>query len=71
MSDLRKCSVNGKIGIFHCWEHYATVAAPSLMVGGHSGGQISQIFAIVEFPDGTVKRVEPYDVRFESQEEND
>lgn len=34
------------------------------MIGGHPGGTVSQVYAIVEFADGTVKRVQPYDVQF-------
>ena len=35
----RLCRVNGKVGYFHCWEHY-------------SNGDISYVHAIVEFPEG-------------------
>ena len=40
------------------------------MIGGHPGGTVSQVYAIVEFADGTIKRVQPYDVQF-IDEEND
>lgn len=34
------------------------------MIGGHSAGQISSTFAIVEFEDGTVHEIEPCNIRF-------
>ena len=34
------------------------------MRGGHSAGQVSSTFAIVEFEDGTVHEVEPWKLRF-------
>lgn len=66
MSDFvcRSCEVKGEKAIFHCWEHWSQVIEPSALRGGHSGGQISQVFGIVEFEDGTVKRVQPFDVKF-------
>lgn len=32
--------------------------------GGHSAGQVSSTFAIVEFEDGTVHEIEPCNIRF-------
>ena len=37
---------------------------PSIMAGGHGGGQISATFALVEYEDGTVAEVYPSRVRF-------
>lgn len=58
------CIVNEEKCLFHCWEQWSQVIEPSLMTGGHPGGQISQMFGIVEFEDGSVKRVHPYEVKF-------
>jgi hypothetical protein len=47
--------------------HFSTVAyvlAPSILKGGHPGGQISEPCAIVEYKDGTVHTVPPSAVRF-------
>lgn len=55
-------------GTFHCWEYYSKIVAPSLLKGGHAGGQISQVFGIVEFEDGSVKRVQPYNIKFITDE---
>lgn len=60
----RTCEVNGEEAIFHCWEQYSDVVNPSALKGGHYGGQISQVFGIVEFKDGTVKRIQPYEIKF-------
>lgn len=34
------------------------------MRGGHPAGQVSSTFAIVEFEDGTVHEIEPWNIRF-------
>ena len=50
--------------LFHCWSHRSEVVGESLLRGGHSAGQVSATFAIVEFEDGTVKEVVPWNIRF-------
>lgn len=61
--ETRLCEVNGEIGIFHTWEHWAHVIDASPLRGGHPGGQISQIYGIVEFANG-VRRVKPSIIKF-------
>ena len=63
--ELRLCEVkvNGEIGYFHCWEHWANVVEPGIGVGSHPGGQVARVHAIVEFKDG-VKRVDPSYIKF-------
>lgn len=51
-------------GLFHCWSHRSEVVGESYLRGGHSAGQVSSTFAIVEFEDGTVHEVEPWNIRF-------
>ena len=65
--ETRECIVNGKPGYFHCWEHWANVVDVSPLRGGHPGGQIGQVYGIVEFSDG-VKRVEPVKIKFTDEE---
>lgn len=65
--ETRGCEVNGRPGYFHCWEHWANVVDASPLRGGHPGGQISQVYGIVEFSDG-VKRVDPVKIRFTDEE---
>lgn len=60
---LRLCKVGDKIGYFHTWEQKSDVIPPSPMRGGHPGGVVSQMFAIVEFTDG-IERVQPCNVKF-------
>ena len=62
-AERRLCKVNGKLGYFHCWEHYSTVIEPSPMIGGHPGGVISYVRGIVEFPDG-VRQVPVKNIEF-------
>lgn len=50
--------------LFHCWSHRSEVVGESYLRGGHVAGQISSTFAIVEFEDGTVHEVEPWNIRF-------
>lgn len=61
--ELRLCKVGDELGYFHIWEQTSDVIAPSPMRGGHQGGVVAQMYALVEFADG-VKRVQPYDVKF-------
>lgn len=61
--ETRLCEVDGELGYFHTWEQYAKTIDPSIMVGGHPGGQISWVFGIVEFKDG-VRRVDPCRIKF-------
>ena len=61
--ELRLCEVKGEIGYFHCWEHWANVVGASAMRGGHPGGQVAQVYGLVEFTDG-VRRVEPFRIKF-------
>ena len=65
--ETRGCEVNGRPGYFHCWEHWANVVDASPLRGGHPGGQVSQVYGIVEFTDG-VKRVDPVKIRFTDEE---
>ena len=61
--ELRLCEVNGELGYFHCWEQWSKPIPPSVMAGGPPGGQLSQIFGVVEFGDG-VRRVDPTAIKF-------
>ena len=49
--------------LFHCWSHRSEVVGESALRGGHSAGQISATFAIVEYEDGSVHEVNPQNVR--------
>lgn len=63
----RDCMVDGRPGYFHLWEQYSQPVPPSLMIGGHPGGVVAQVFGIVEFSDG-VERVQPYKIKFTDEE---
>lgn len=68
MSDTRPCSIkskdDNKPAVFHMFFTEAYVLAPSLMVGGHSGGQVSAALALVEYPDGSMHKVYAENVVF-------
>lgn len=42
----------GKKALFHRFVNVAEVAAPSIMTGGHPGGQLANTYALLEFEDG-------------------
>lgn len=60
---MRLCKVHEEFGYFHTWEHWSNVVNASLLQGGHPGGQISQVYGIVEFED-RVQRVDPSRIEF-------
>lgn len=62
--DKRECIANDKVALFHTFEQYSEIVPPSLMARGHSGGVIAEIFAIVEYEDGTVGRVRISSLQF-------
>ena len=53
-----------KKALFHHWSQWSDVIPPSILKGGHKGGQISETYGIVEFEDGTVQSVYPNLIRF-------
>lgn len=61
--ETRLCEVDGELGYFHCWEHWSNVIDASPLRGGHPGGQIGQVYGIVEFTDG-VRRIDPAKIKF-------
>lgn len=65
--ETRLCEVDGELGYFHCWEHWSNVIDASPLRGGHPGGQIGQVYGIVEFTDG-VRRVDPSKIKFRDEE---
>lgn len=62
---LRSCIVYNDIeGWFHGWSQESQIVPPSLLKGGHSGGVISAVMAIVELKDGAVCKVDPDHIKF-------
>ena len=62
--ERRLCKVKDEYGYFHTWEQYSQPVEASLMIGGHPGGIVSFIMGIVEFSDGSVKRVPIESIQF-------
>ena len=50
--------------MFHCWEHRSQAVSPSILRGGHPGGFVADVCAIVEFEDGHVERISPINIQF-------
>lgn len=61
---LRPCMIGDKKALFHCWAMKAEVVGASPLRGGHPGGQLSQLFGIVEFENGVVAELVPQEIRF-------
>lgn len=55
--------VGDELGQFHIWEQWSNVVDASPLRGGHPGGQIGQVYGIVEFKDG-VRRIDPAKIKF-------
>lgn len=63
-STLRPCMVYEKEALFHQWFTHSQVVPPSNLAGGHAGGQMSTLLALVEFENGTMHAVPSYRVKF-------
>lgn len=65
---VRPCIVkqNGeeKKALFHMWNNFAKPVAADVYAGGCPEGQISIVFGIVEYEDGSVDEVCPAQIRF-------
>lgn len=63
-AELRPCLVDGKRALWHEWTTRWEIVPPSIMTGGHGGGQVCASLALVEYEDGTVAEVYPSRIRF-------
>lgn len=63
-NEYRKCTVDGKMAVFHRWCEHCDVVGTSPMVGGTPAGQIKRTLGIVEHMDGTVEEVSPGRIKF-------
>lgn len=63
-AEYRPCYADGKKALFHRWTEEAQILPPSIMKGGHGGGQLKTTFAIVEYEDGTIAGIAPQKIRF-------
>ena len=62
--ERRPCYVDGEKAIFHQWINRAQVAPPSPMICGAPGGQLWEVFGLVEMEDGHMEEVYPTKVVF-------
>lgn len=61
----RACWYQGTTpALFHCWVAISEIIPPSLMVGGHGGGVVSGVVALLELGDGSMVRSAPEDLTF-------
>lgn len=64
---FRPCVVEGKRGIFHGWFQYDGVRLNNS--GRMIDGNVKFLSGLVEFEDGSVKRVDPESIKFEDSED--
>lgn len=62
--EIRPCFVNGVKTLWHGWSEKSEIVPPSMLKGGHRGGVATCPLAIIEYEDGHVDAVFPWDVRF-------
>lgn len=60
----RTCRHKNKNYLFHCFEQHSYIISSSLMNGGHPGGQVGGVFAIIEDGKGHLHRVDPTEITF-------
>lgn len=60
----RTCRYENENYIFHCFEQWSNVVGESIAIGGHSAGQISMVFALIEDRKGNIQRVDPTMITF-------
>lgn len=61
---LRPCKVGEELHLFHGFTQISQIVPPSLMRGGHGGGVVTGVYAILESRDGTVGLAEAQRVQF-------
>ena len=62
--DYRPCSVKGKSGMFHEWVQTSMPIHEDRFGGKAPAGQLTQVFAIVEYEDGSISLEQPCEVVF-------
>lgn len=65
---LRTCRFKNKNYLFHCFEQHSYVIGESIAIGGHPGGQVSGVFALIEDEKGNIFRVDPTAIVFTDNE---
>ena len=66
--EKRLCKVDEKLCYFHMWENYSQPVEASMLIGGSPAGIISFVSGIVEYPDGSIKKVTPTSIVFVDEE---
>lgn len=64
---LRPCKVGEELYLFHTFAQISQIVPPSNLIGGHSGGTVSGVYAVLERCDGAVIIMEAQLVQFLDQ----
>lgn len=70
-AQLRPCVAHGVNGLFHKWVETSDVIPPSALRGGHSGGVVRTVAAVVELEGGNVVLINHENIRFLDSPFND
>ncbi len=64
--ELRPCLVEktGEKALFHRWAEVAEIVPPSITFGGHNGGVVKDVMALIELEDGRVCMIRASAIRF-------
>lgn len=62
--NLRPCLVSGEKALFHRWVDQAYIVHPSPLKGGHPGGQVWNVYGLVELENGQVMEVPACNIQF-------
>ena len=67
--NLRKCTINGVRAWFHGFFTRSEIIEPSILIGGHQGGNYFYTVVIVEFEDGSIAEynASSVDIKFTDQ----
>lgn len=66
--EKRLCKVYETLCYFHMWENYSQLVEASMLKGGAPAGIVSFVSGIVEYPDGSIKKVLPTSITFVDEE---
>lgn len=65
-NEKRPCLIkkSGKRALFHRWAEVAQIVPPAMTIGGHGGGMVKDVMALVELESGDVCMVYASEIRF-------
>lgn len=64
--ELRPCLIekSGEKALFHRWAEVSEIVPPAIAVGGHNGGVVKDVMALIELENGRVGMIRASAIRF-------